>query len=388
MLAASAELQLLRAAVRQNSDGVALRLRLARLLNTLDMFSENIELLNENNAINATLPARLLLISAYFARNADGDNARAKAEAENAYALVQTDADRSYVLAEHAKAHLRLGDDEAAFPLLWRALELAPNNVNAFKRLSFELMHRQKPEEVLGLIDRLRQQGAGHSRLLAAQMMALSASGDSQAAQQLLGESHFVHQRILEVPSGWADLAAFNTALTKEINSNPGMRFERYGTSSQKAWRVDHPATSDTPAVSALLLQIAKVAAAHAVSCAEHAHIWSSDCPQTAVLRSWCVITEGDGYENWHMHPEGWMSGGYYVEVPDAVAGGVDDAGCLAFGMPGGLIGDDAAQNFAQIQIRPLPGMLTLFPSHAYHRTFPHNAQGRRMCIAFDICPF
>jgi Putative 2OG-Fe(II) oxygenase len=233
----------------------------------------------------------------------------------------------------------------------------------------------------------LKHQNIGHSRLLAARMMALAASGESQAAEKLLGASQFVHAGLIQTPSGWPDLAAFNAALALEVSSNPGLRFERYGTSSEKAWRVDHPATVNTPAVIALLTEIAGIAETHAASGVELDHWWIQASPSIAVLRSWCVITEGNGFEKWHMHPEGWMSGGYYVEVPDAVANGAGEAGCLAFGLPGGLIGEAAAQNFAQTQVRPRPGLLTLFPSHAYHRTFPHNGQGRRMCIAFDICP-
>ena len=382
-----AEVQLLRAAVQQNPSSESLRLRLARLLNKLDMFSESIELLCEDTAANDNLGAKFALIAAYFARNAADDNALAKMIAENAVSLVQSDADRSHLLSELAKAHLRLGQNNAALPLLHKALELNPVNVNAFKRLALELLHQNQPQQVITLTDRLKQQGANHSRLLAARMMAYAALGEAQSAQQLLGASEFIYAAQIETPSGWPDLSAFNAALASEISSNPGMRFERYGTSSEKAWRVDHPATGNTPAVSALLAEIARIAESHAASCAEYDHDWPNACPQTAILRSWCVMTEGDGFEKWHMHPEGWMSGGYYVEVPDAVVNGANEAGCLAFGVPGGLIGEAAARNVVETQVRPTPGLLTLFPSHAYHRTFTHNNHGRRMCIAFDICP-
>ena len=386
-LTTTAELQLLRDAVQQNPHSAPLRLRLARLLNKLDVFSDTIELLCEDIEANASLGAKLALITAYFARNIAGDSALAQQVAKGACALAQNDGDRSHVLAEMAKAHLRLGEVGPALLLLWKALELDPANVSGFKRLALELLNQQKMEQVIALTDTLQQQGVGHSRLFAARMMALSASGDSVAAEQLLGAKHFIHEELIQAPSEWPDLAAFNTAIAMEISNNPGIRFERYGTSSEKAWRVDHPATGNTPAVRALLTEIARIAEAHAATCAEHKHSWTDACPQTAILRSWCVMTEGDGFEKWHMHPEGWMSGGYYVEVPGAVANGAGEAGCLAFGLPSGLIGEAAAQSFAQTQVRPKPGLLTLFPSHAYHRTFPHNGDGRRMCVAFDICP-
>ena len=387
LLDVNAEVQLFRDAVQRNPSSGSLTLRLARLLNKLDRFAESIELLTEGGFVKHNFGAKVALITAYFARNDADDNALAKQVAESAASLAQNDTDRSHLLAELAKAQLRLGENQAALSLLREALDLDPTNVNAFKRLALELLHQNQPLQVITLTDTLTQQGARHSRLLAARMMAFAASGQTEAAQRLLGASEFIYAEQIQTPTGWPDLAAFNVALAMEISNNPGMRFERYGTSSEKAWRVDHPATGNTPAVSALLAEIVRIANAHTESCAGLDHDWPAACPDTALLRSWCVMTEGDGFEKWHMHPEGWMSGGYYAEVPAAVANGADEAGCLAFGVPGGLIGEAAAQNIQQTHIRPQPGLLTLFPSHAYHRTFPHKGKGRRMCIAFDICP-
>jgi len=387
MLTTIAELDLLRAAVRRKSDALAIRLRLARLLNKLDMFTECIGLLTEATDANDDFRAKRALLTAYFGRNSDGDNVHAAQVAERMLASGIHGLDQSYFLAECGKAHLRLGEGEKAIRLLRTALEINPASVNAFKRLALELLHRQQPQKVIVLIDDLVARGVAHSRLLAIKMLALAAMDKQDAARAVLGDEFFVHSEAIEPPPSWPDLAAFNAALADEIWQNEGRRFERYGTSSDRSWRVDHPATGNTPAVAALMAEIMRIASVQAASIAKHKNAWSAACPPSAILRSWSVMTEGDGYEKWHMHPEGWMSGGYYVEVPDSVANGLDDAGCLMFGLPGGLIGEHAAQKFHRSVIRPKPGLLTLFPSHAYHRTFPHNGQGRRMCIAFDICP-
>lgn len=139
--------------------------------------------------------------------------------------------------------------------------------------------------------------------------------------------------------------------------------------------------------VSALLELVVTQVNAHLAKLAQSDHPWLASRPERAELQSWCVISEADGFEQWHMHPGGWLSGGYYVEVPEAVVAGSDVAGCLAFGLPGGMIGEEAAASVGTRLVRPVPGLLSLFPSHAYHRTFPHGATGRRMCIAFDLRP-
>ncbi len=58
--------------------------------------------------------------------------------------------------------------------------------------------------------------------------------------------------------------------------------------------------------------------------------------------------------------------------------------------MPAGLIGAAASEQFGDTLVRPEAGLLTLFPSHAYHRTYPHQQDGpdaQRICLAFDLIP-
>ena len=99
------------------------------------------------------------------------------------------------------------------------------------------------------------------------------------------------------------------------------------------------------------------------------------------------MITEGPGFEEWHVHQHGWLSGVYYVAVPEAVAHGDGEAGCLAFGLPDELIGKDAADAYGVEIARPRAGLSMLFPSHVYHRTFPHATRENRICLAFDLWP-
>jgi hypothetical protein len=101
----------------------------------------------------------------------------------------------------------------------------------------------------------------------------------------------------------------------------------------------------------------------------------------------WCVITGASGRERWHMHPLGWATGGYYPQVPDAVAHGAGAAGCLEFGLPPHRIGDACATTYGSRLLRPHAGLLSLFPSHAFHRTHPHETRDRRICLAFDVIP-
>lgn len=386
-VSAEAELQLLRQAVECNPAASKVRYRLAKLLHKMDTHHESVAVLRGGSEAGLLLKGQLLLVEALFACHSAETDQQAHTAAERALAMAKTASERAQCLAELAKARLRMGEKTAALDLLREAISLDPANVTVFKRLALLLIQQGHPEQALALTDELEQRQICHSRLIAARTMALAALGKPDLAQAAFGEAEFISHSLIDPPEGWEGIDPFNAALAKEIANHPDMRFERYGTSSEKTWRIDHPATGQTSAMPQLLEKIAQLASAHIESLRDSDHLWLRSAPKRAVLRSWCVITEGEGYERWHMHPEGWMSGGYYVEVPDAVVDGDDPAGCLSFGLPGGLIGETAARAFGERLVRPRPGMLTLFPSHAYHRTYPHGAQGKRICIAFDIGP-
>ena len=386
-LSARQECDIVRAAVARNPESAPLRLRLARLLNQLDAFDEAIAVLTAPEGGAVDCAGWLALAAARFARDQPGDTALAGEAATRAEALATTDADRSAALADQAKALVRMDRHVAARDRLTEALHYDPGNTNACRRLVTALLHAGDAEAVIAVTDRLAAQGIGHARLFAARMLAFARLGWIAEARATTDLAAFRYRRPLVPPSGWADIAAFNTALVEELKTHPGLRYERHGTASRNTWRIDALATGAAPIARALLAQIADAAQRHVAALSDIAHPWLAARPEHGELRSWCVITEGEGFEQWHAHPFGWMSGVYYAQVPDAVATGSDTGGCIAFGLPDGLIGADRAAQFGEDLVRPQPGLLMLFPSHSYHRTFPHGTGQRRICISFDIWP-
>ncbi len=87
-----------------------------------------------------------------------------------------------------------------------------------------------------------------------------------------------------------------------------------------------------------------------------------------------------------HLHPDGWVSGVYYVELQDAKdAPGGERAGWIEFGRP---LAEFAIKAAPKVEcIRPEVGRMLLFPSYFYHRTPPFESAGRRIGLAFDFMP-
>lgn len=378
-------LAVLRAASERNPDQPLIRMHLAKLLNHQDAFDECIALLSAAKFDDLGFEELLALAAAHYARRGPDDLKAALAATMQAIANAQDDYERSMALCEHAKGLERAGNALEAVELLNEALTLNPHNIEAFKRLVQSHLENRDSAAVVTLTDMLQARGVKHSRLLGMRTLALAGAGRIEEARATSGIGSFVRAEPLDVPEGWDSLEDFNAALYREIMDNPGLRYERFGTASVDSWRVDAPTTKATPAAQALVAAIGREVEAYVQAMPESDHPWITTRPKDAFFDIWSIITDHDGHEQWHMHPNGWMTGGYYPTVPEPVVTGDDKAGCLVFGLPDGLIGADAAQAYGEQWIRPKPGLLTLFPSHFYHRTYPHNSNGKRICVAFDI---
>jgi len=386
-ITAADECALLEAAYARNPGSALMRDRLALLYYHNDRFDDVIALYAGVDAATLAFAEVSVLAHVHLSVERSEDTMRAAELAKLALAAADDDGQRAAALATLGKAQRRLGLIDAAEHSLRAALEHDPHNKDACKRLASLHFDAGAPERVLTDMARLDAQGVGHSRLFAAQTLALAQLGRIDAAQAHDGWNRFVHRGMLPTPAGFSDLDSFNAELAAELLAHPGMRYESYGTASEKTWRIDAPATGEAPRVRQLLDALATVIDAHLATLQGDDHPWLRARPAGGVLHSSTVITESAGYETWHIHQFGWLSGVYYVQIPDAIATGTDAAGCIAFGVPEDMVGVDAAYAFGSTVVRPQAGTVMLFPSHCYHRTFPHGVAERRICVAFDIWP-
>lgn len=100
----------------------------------------------------------------------------------------------------------------------------------------------------------------------------------------------------------------------------------------------------------------------------------------------WGNVLGAGGHQKSHSHPDAWLSGIYYVSVPDEVgARGSGQNGWIEFGRP-----RDEYHGANQLDlrlIRPMPGMMILFPSYVWHRTLPLVGDADRISVAIDFIP-
>ena len=119
-----------------------------------------------------------------------------------------------------------------------------------------------------------------------------------------------------------------------------------------------------------------------AQQCADKTHPFLSRLSdKLKYIGSWSVRLRNGGFHKSHYHPEGWLSGVYYVDVPKAV--NTDGQGWLMFGRA-----DIANQRFeGDYAVKPEGGTVVLFPSYMWHGTNAFTTDEHRLTVAFDIIP-
>ena len=206
----------------------------------------------------------------------------------------------------------------------------------------------------------------------------------SPEAERLLDFDRDVVVTDLPPPEGFPSLAAFNDALAAELaplheGSGPPLgQSVRGGTQTRRPLQ-----SARTPAIAAFFRRAVAATADFAGSLPDDpGHPFHGR--RTASLRisgAWSVRLSPGGRHAAHVHPGGWISSAYYVDLPP-----VEQAarGRLLLGEPPFPVDGLSAPRRT---IGPAPGRLALFPSYCWHAVAPFAGPGRRLTIAFDITP-
>ena len=105
--------------------------------------------------------------------------------------------------------------------------------------------------------------------------------------------------------------------------------------------------------------------------------------PYKFTITSWSNRLQKQGYNITHIHPSGWISGVFYLQIPKDIK--KDEAG-IEFS----LHGDDYhilnKETIPTKRFQPKKGDIIFFPSSLFHRTIPFSSDEERICIAFDLC--
>jgi tetratricopeptide (TPR) repeat protein len=263
------------------------------------------------------------------------------------------------------------------------ALRLTPSSTEAAKAVAEALLHVGRPAEAAALLERIATAAPDDQGIIALQTTAWRLLGDPRLAV-IADDPSLISARAIASPPGWATLDLFLADLAQTLRERHAWRTHpldqslRHGSQTQ-----DDLSQVDHPVLRALFSALDAPIRAHLAQLRTGGDpVRRRNTGRYRFAGAWSVLLRPGGYHTDHVHPRGWLSSAFHVELPDAVAQAPQ--GWLAFGRPGVPTKPPLPPTR---HVRPVPGHLVLFPSYLWHGTEPFTGTTPRLTLAFDLLP-
>lgn len=277
-------------------------------------------------------------------------------------------------------------DPATARSLAERALRALPGNASARTLLAAAELGVGDARSALSDCEALLAQSPDDQYLMALQTTAMRLLGDARYAQ-LCDYENLILPLPIAAPPPWTDVATFLRDLRASLDrlhdpEGHALLFQslRHGTETTR----DLTQSTDAP-----IRALFEAFAAPINRYLEHIGHGADPLRRRNSGRwrfsgSWSVRLRNRGFHMSHVHPRGWISSAFYIELPDVMAAGRTDEGVLNFAKPGIVTCPELQPEYA---VRPAVGTLVLFPSYFWHGTVPFESPQPRMTVAFDAVP-
>jgi uncharacterized protein (TIGR02466 family) len=264
------------------------------------------------------------------------------------------------------------------------ALALNPRNASAHHALSNVLLKLGEAEAALRHTEECLKLLPRDATALSFMAIALSETGNLAALNRLVDLDRFIRIASVGQTIGGMSLTTFNAALARHIETHPTLR---QVPSTVNGHDTKELLNSGDPLCAALRAFAVEQIGAYTQSLpADPDHPLTAGQPRRHTLESWGVVMWAQGYQVAHIHKKAWISGVYYVQLPEVIGEArSDNAGWIEFGHgPADLYTRSTPPTR---RIKPVEGLMITFPSYLWHRTIPFESTQRRICISFDVIP-
>lgn len=287
-----------------------------------------------------------------------------------------------------AFARRQQDDTAGAVAALGTAVRINPANARGVADLANIEMQLGHAESALQRCTDFLSRYPGERLVLASYIFALADTGQRKKSAAILGLDELVTLFDFAAPAGYADLKVLNRRLADFVGTHSSLITDPLRKSTTGGRQTGELNPAEDPVIAAF---IASADTAISQTLEHWQRLGLGDHPVMAyaadrwTLRLWGTVLESGGVQSPHTHPLGWLSGVYYVQVPDDMQADSPEAGALEFGMPPGHFHFSADPELRRVI--PVEGRLVLFPSYCFHRTLPFTAEQKRISIAFDVMP-
>jgi len=286
-----------------------------------------------------------------------------------------------------AYALQRLGRLPEAGKAFERTLVLDRDLAKAAANLADLRLEQGDPAAALAVTERFLDHDPGNTEMLACKALILGDVGREAEARKLVDFKRFLWTHQMPPPHGYENLDEFNTLLAGHLLAHPTLTRAPRSHATRNGLHSGElldPPKGPLWALKTMILGAADHYCSDVGQGTDHPFL--ARRPDRFEISIWGVVLEATGHQLPHIHPAAWLSGVYYVEVPDIVTTKTPgQAGWIEFGQPPGHFHNRSQPETKTIQ--PAPGLMVLFPSYFYHRTIPFETNERRISIAFDLMP-
>ncbi|MEE8295250.1 MAG: putative 2OG-Fe(II) oxygenase, partial [Sphingomonadales bacterium] len=285
-----------------------------------------------------------------------------------------------------AKIQITRDEKTEALATLEKAIGLNPTSIELKLEVAKLFIRLGAYEKALRHLEAGLGLNEFHQELIAYQVMCWRLLGDEQAGLMNNFDAFVVSSKI-PVPDGYKDLAEFNKALLRVLDDFHKPELSPLGQSLR------HGTQTLTSLFSMEVKEIQEARQALSKTIKSYIEGLPDSKTHPFLKRkntnfefsgSWSIQLKDQGFHINHVHPEGWISTSYYVDVPRVITKGTDHGGCIKFGESPLKLGE--REEIGKI-IRPEVGLLVMFPSYMFHGTFPFSSPETRTTMPFDIIP-
>ncbi len=317
---------------------------------------------------------------------------KAASRAERAVALEPGNGDAHAISGVIAHKQGHFSKAVSAYSL---ALELGYEDETMEHNLGAALVGAGRPEETIKICDEWLARKPGAVEGLALKGHALQEAGRDGEAAELFDFDRFVKPYEIAVAGEFANLDELNLALEDHVLNHPTLFMPpvtdlKYHHPKLKI--SDDLLEGEKGPVAALELEMHRAVDEYLedLRVSGNGHPFAAACPDDYMIYAWAAVLDMEGNQSQHIHKSGYLSGCYYLRVPEEVSAeenGRDGtiAGGFEVGRPPEEFG--CSKDHMIRQYKPHEGLMILFPACFYHRTVPFEGSSKRICIAFDVIP-
>lgn len=301
---------------------------------------------------------------------------------------LEIDPNNANALHNYADLLLESGSLDQAVIFYQQALQYDPSCLNTYNNLAEALLKLDKQEEALVLINYCLIQQPGHVRALRLKSIVLSELGRTDELKQLMDFDQLIFCHHIKPVPPYNNIAEYHRQLANFVSRHPGLSSDiqdistRHGSQTQGNLFAEKHALIDT--LRQMVQQLVDDYVNTLARLPTHPHV--QVVPRHWRLEGWGVRLENQGYQQPHVHYDGWSSCVYYIKLPDVINQTENNnEGWIEFGFGPREFYKHSTPPTRRV--KPEEGLFVIFPSWFWHETIPFQSDQPRISIAFDIIP-